>query len=146
MDTNIAPAEYRECFKCWYRGVTPATQCPRCGRALYTAENIRERGVLGIVAGLFLVVFMIAIAVGVTVLLEGAMKDPASARKINTESGKLLAIYGLFALMAVFGANSIVIGTFPAVTGRRSRILIWAMWALLFTIFVAGTLLRGLIS
>jgi hypothetical protein len=146
MNTNIAPAEYRECFKCWYRGITTATQCPRCGRVLRTSENIRKRGVAGIVVGLFLVVFMIAIAVGVTVLLEGAMKDPASARKINAGSTKFLAIYGLFALVALFGVNSIVIGTFFAITGRRSRILIWVMWGLLFTIFVAGTVLREFIS
>ena len=143
--TNIPQqiVEYRECFKCWYRAETAATQCPKCGKVLRNSKNIRTRGIIGIVTGLFLALFMGAIAVGVAFMLAAAMKNPESARKINAESGTLLAIYGLFAMVIVFGLHSIIIGIYHVVTGRRNRILIWMMWALLFALLFAGGALQA---
>jgi len=144
MDPNMpAPPEYRECFKCWYQGVTAAEKCPRCGRPMHTSSNIRNRGILNIVVGLFLAGFMSVIALWVAMMLTNAMKNPESAKKINGESGFLLAVYALFALVIVFGLHSVVIGAFQAITGRRSRVLIWIMWALLFGLLFAGGFLRA---
>ena len=139
MSTNTTTApEYRECFKCWYQGVTNMERCSRCGRKLYTARNIRNRGIVGIITGMFLMGFMGAIAVWVAAMLSNARKNPESAVKRNAESVTILAIYALFALVIAFGAHSVLIGAYHLIAGRRSRVLIWIMWVLLFVLLFAG--------
>jgi uncharacterized paraquat-inducible protein A len=142
----ITAPELKECFKCKFNEVTPATRCPRCGRKLHNARDIRIRGGVLVGVGLFLVAFMVVIAVGVAMLLAGAMKNPTSARKINGEAGMLLAVYVLFGIVIVFGLHSIVIGVWQIIAGRRSRVLIWIMWVLLFLMLGFGGFLRAYLS
>lgn len=136
--------ESRQCFSCNFAGVTNSSGCPRCGKKMYTESSVRKRGVVSIVVGLFLVGLMGAIAVFVALLLADAMNDPDSAKKINSEAGMLLAVYGIFAVVIAFGVNAIVHGAWMAFVGRRSRVLVWTMWGLLLLIFVAGGAFRAL--
>lgn len=99
---------------------------------------------LSVGVGLFLVVFMIVIAAGVFMLLAGASKDPASAKKINSETGMLLLVYGIFATVIAFGLNAIAGGLWMLIAGKRNRIFVWLMWVILFLIFVVGGVFRAL--
>ncbi len=142
---NMQPnAELRECFSCYHRAVVPGDKCPRCGKKMYTESSVRKRGVVSIITGLFLVGLMTGIAVFVGLFLAAAMKDPDSAKKINSEAGMLLVVYAIFAALIAFGVNSMVHGAWMAFVGRRSRVLVWAMWGLLLLIFVAAGAFRAL--
>ena len=139
---NTAPppdAVFRECFKCKFAAVTAETQCPKCGKKLQGPREIRTRGVILIAIGIFLAAFMGAIAVFVWLMLAGAMQDPRNAKDIRADMPALIAIYGLFAVVVLFGLHSILIGVWQVIVGRRNKIFIWTMWAILFALlFVAG--------
>jgi hypothetical protein len=138
--------ELRECFKCSYSAMTTADVCPRCGKRLQGPKQIRIRGAILIVIGIFLVAFMGGIAAFVAMMLAASMKHPDSAKSINEDRGTLLAIYGLFGLVIVFGLHSIVNGTYLCITGRRSKMLIVVMWILFFALFGAAGLISILVK
>jgi succinate dehydrogenase/fumarate reductase cytochrome b subunit len=132
-------AEFKECFKCKFKGVTPSVNCPNCGRKLYGPKQIRRRGIVQVISGGFLVVFMGAIAILVGLMLTDSMKNPDSAKKIHDEAGTLLVIYAIFGLVIIFGLHGLIMGVWQIATGRRNTVLIWIMWVLLFgLLFVAG--------
>ncbi|HKX83800.1 MAG TPA: hypothetical protein VJL58_06260 [Pyrinomonadaceae bacterium] len=138
--------EFRQCFNCNYEAVTDQTICLRCRKKkFFRSGNIRTRGIVLLVVGLFLVVFMGAIGVFVALMLLGSM-DPESARKINNEWFTLIAIYCIFAAVIAFGLNSIVSGLWMIAAGRRNRFLVWVMWALLLVLLVAGVAMRTLLN
>jgi len=133
------PSEFKECFKCKFKGMTPSADCPNCGRKLYGSKQIRRRGIVQVITGGFLVLFMGAIAVFVSLMLAGSMKNPDSAKKIHDEAATLLVIYAIFGLVIVFGLHGLIMGIWQIATGRRNAVLIWIMWVLLFgLLFVAG--------
>lgn len=135
---------FRECFKCKYKGVTAETKCPQCGRKLYGPKEIRTRGIIQVVSGLFLVVFMGAIAIFVGAMLVGASKDPSSAKRVQEAAGTLLIIYAIFGLVIVFGLHGLIMGLWQIVTGRRNQLLIWIMWGLLLLLLFAGGVFMGI--
>jgi hypothetical protein len=137
-------AEFRECFKCKRESVTSNTRCPRCGRAMHTAHDIRIRGVVMFFLGLFMAGLVAGIAVLVAVLLAGAMKNPDSAKKINHQQGMLLLVATIFALLIGFGLNSMVGGAWQMIFGRRNHVLIWVMWGLLIFTYLVGIIFQTL--
>jgi uncharacterized paraquat-inducible protein A len=137
---NVQP-EYRECFKCSYRGVIGQTTCPNCGKNLYTSENIKSRGIFLIGVGSFLCIFMGAIAALVISFLAEAARNPTNTKRMDPFM--LLFIYGIFGIVIVFGANAVATGIWQVIVGRRNRIFIWLMWAILFTLFAAGSILES---
>ena len=145
---NIQPMpELRQCFSCYYEGTTGDSTCPRCRKPkkFLTSSNIRTRGKVLIGVGIFLTLFMGAVAVGVAALLGVAMKNPESARKISDDIGIVIAMYGLFAVLLAFGIQSIVSGSWMAFSGKRNRIIVWVMWTFLTLIILAGAITRFLL-
>lgn len=133
--------EESECFKCSFRGRVDRTACPRCGKRLYTESNIRTRGALLIAIGGFLAVFMGAIAVGVFILLA-SVRDKESVRRMNDSLPMLITVFAIFAAVIAYGLNSIVMGLWQLITGRRNKALIWLMWAMLSLILIGGAAFR----
>jgi uncharacterized paraquat-inducible protein A len=129
--------EYKECFKCNFRGDVAEAKCPRCGKVLRTAKNIRIRGIVLVVTGLFLIVMMAGLAIFIGALMTNAAHDPATARKIADQGAMLTAVYALFGVIALFGLNGLVMGTWQIVFGRRNRVFIWIMFGLLALILIA---------
>jgi phosphate starvation-inducible membrane PsiE len=139
-------AEFRQCFKCNYEAVSGRTVCPRCRSAKFlTSKNIRTRGIVLVVIGLFLSLFIGGIAVFVAMLLFGS-KDPETIRKVNKDIVTFLAIYLLFGAVIVFGIHSIISGIWMIAAGKRSRVLLWLMWALLASLAVLGTAASVMVS
>ncbi|HMT08046.1 MAG TPA: hypothetical protein PKA82_08585 [Pyrinomonadaceae bacterium] len=136
-------AEFRQCFKCNYEGVTAYPICPSCrSNRFFNESSIRTRGFILIGVGLFLVAFMVVIAAGVFILLAGASQDASSAKKINAQFGMLMVIYAIFAAVAAFGLNAIVGGFWMIIAGRRSRVFVWLLWITLALMFGGGVLFR----
>ena len=129
--------EYKECFKCSFRGETADADCPKCGKKLRTAKNIRVRGVIQIVTGVVLVALMIGLAVFIGVAVMNAEQDAAQAKRIAGEKTLFVGIYGLFAVITLFGLNGIAMGAWQLTFGRRNKVFIWIMIALLAVIVMA---------
>ena len=109
---------------------------------MFTSSNVRTRGIVVMVCGLFIAGLMTAVAVGVAILLAGAMNDPSSARRINSESGMLVVIYVFFVVLIGLGLQFVVMGGWMAAFGKRNRILLWIMWAGILVVAVFGAVLR----
>lgn len=127
--------EYRECFKCGFRGETSQANCPKCGKVLRTSKNIRIRGIILVVVGAFLVVMMAGLGIFIGALIAKA--DPSSAKKMADERAIFIGTYALFGVIALFGLNGIAMGTWQIVFGKRNKVFIWIMFALLALILMA---------
>ena len=134
---------FRQCFNCNFEAQTVEERCPRCrNNKFFTSQNIRTRGIVLVIIGIFLVVFMAGIAAFVGMLLLGASGNAETARKLNEGAMTLIAISALFAAIIGFGFNSIAGGAWMIVTGRRNRIMVWLMWTLIAVIFIGGNAIR----
>lgn len=131
------PAEYKECFKCSFRGETDRESCPQCGKKLRTSKNIRVRGVIQIVTGVILILMMAGLSVFIGVLVTRGAADPETAKKMADQRTFLLVTYAFFAVIALFGLNGIVMGVWQVTTGRRNKALMWVMFVLLALIVIA---------
>ena len=102
-------------------------QCPKCGWAMRGTRNIRIRGWLLLVCGLFLVLVMGAI----TLNLLPMLLHPEEAIAKGTFTGtpdQARTFLNLFLLVILFGALGTVNALYMIATGRQNR------W------FVIGTL------
>lgn len=142
MNNEIIHPQIRSCFKCRYEAVTAEFSCPRCGKPLFTATNIRWRGVLLVVVGLFLTAFMSSIAVFVGGLLIQSAQHPETSRKLNEEMPFLIMMYVIFGGVIATGLTSILNGFWQIVFGRRNMILVWLFLTLIFLTFAVGGVLQ----
>ncbi len=143
INQNAVQPEFRSCFKCRFEGNIESAVCPRCGKRLFTATNVRWRGFFLVLIGLFLTGLMGTIAVFVYGLLMGAMNNPDSARKINDQTPMLLFIYGIFGLVIVIGITSMLMGIWQIIFGKRNRVLIWIFFGLIILTVFVGAIFRG---
>jgi len=125
------PPEYRECFRCSFRGEIAQTSCPQCGKKLYTSRNIRNRGIVQIITGLILIVMMAGLGIFI-----GVLANQPSGQKLAQQKTFLLGLYGFFGVIGLFGLNGIVMGTWQVATGRRNKVLMWVMFVLLALILI----------
>jgi hypothetical protein len=126
------PPEYRECFRCSFRGEIAQSACPQCGKKLYTSRNIRNRGVVQIITGLILVGMMAGLGIFI-----GVLANQPAGQELAKQKTFLLGLYGFFGVIALFGLNGIVMGAWQVATGRRNKVLMWVMFALLALILIA---------
>ena len=136
--------EPRQCFKCNFEGLGANITCPRCGKNHFlTAKNVRTRGTILVIVGLFLIALIGGISIFLAVLLFGsANQTPEGTRRVQEAMPMLLVVYGLFALLIAFGLNSLISGIWMLVTGRRNRVMLWVMWGLLALLGIAAILVR----
>lgn len=129
--------DHKNCFKCYFEGDTPEAWCPRCGGKLRSSTNLRVRGGILIFVGAFLILLMGVITAFVVYLVWGGT-DPKAAAKLRAEEFKLLLAFGMFGLVMLFGLVSFITGLFQIIFGRRSRILVWSMMALVFILVIGA--------
>src|SRR6478609_3981195 len=98
--TAVGPAEYKECFKCSFRGETADMSCPKCGKKLRTSKNIRTRGVIQIVTGVILVLMMAGLSIFIGILTTKGANDPETAKKLADQRTFMLATYAFFGVLA----------------------------------------------
>jgi hypothetical protein len=102
-------------------------KCPKCGWAMRGTRNIRIRGWLLLVCGLFLVLFM----GGITWKLSPMLLHPEQAYADGTFTGtpdQARTFLNLFLMVILFGALGTANALYMISTGRQNR------W------FVIGTL------
>ncbi|MGA9996193.1 MAG: hypothetical protein WBP93_12315 [Pyrinomonadaceae bacterium] len=131
------------CFRCGYTTDTPTAQCPRCGRRLRSASQVRAFGVLLVVLGGFLV---IAIG-GISILVVGAISQTGksgSSARFTGGPGDVLFIFGIFGLVFSFGLASIAGGVWQILFGRANKILSYLILGLGAIFFIIGTVVKSL--
>ncbi|CAN5401012.1 hypothetical protein BH10ACI3_BH10ACI3_24140 [soil metagenome] len=123
------------CFNCGYQAETIATLCPQCKRQLHTSSSIRVRGFLLMVCGGILVPFMGYISLW---MVNAAANPNPGGAKFNGTNEQLLMIFGICGLVILFGLLAFVTGIFQAITGRRNKMIVWAIALLGALVYVAG--------
>ena len=98
-------------------------KCPKCGWAMRSSRNIRNRGWVLLCCGLFLVLFMgwIALSLAPTLLRPGIEQGGDTFTGTKDQSHMIL---GLFGLVILFGAFGTVNAIYMIVTGRQNRIFV----------------------
>jgi MFS family permease len=136
--------ESSSCFSCGHVTNEVVTQCPKCGKRLRTARQVRRLGWMQLAIGMFLVGLMGTITYNVAPLLLPPPVAPAAggARFTGTPEQAQM-ILGLFAMVIVFGLGSIVSGLWQIKTGRRNKWLFIIMVVLFVVLIFFSWYLRS---
>ena len=113
LSTCLSPA-------CGHQVEGDLKKCPQCGWAMRGPRNIRIRGWVLVVLGLFLTLFMGAIAWNLlpTLLAPGKEVDGTSFTGTDEDAEFALFIFGLVIMAGIlFTAN----GVYMVAKGRQSR-------------------------
>jgi hypothetical protein len=131
--------EMRICYKCNYETGNPLGACPQCGHHLRTATQIKRLGIVMAALGGFLILFIGGIAVVVTgIILQS--DDPNASSRFTGGPGVLIFMYGIFALVMMFGVTGLAAGIFQIKHGRRNTKLVQVILVLAGIFMAAGTL------
>jgi MFS family permease len=118
-------------------------QCPKCGRRLRTAKQVRRLGWMQLLIGLFLVGLMGTITYNLAPsLLPSATETRGGARFTGTPEQAQM-ILALFGLVITFGLGSILSGLWQIKTGRRNKWLFIIMLALFVVLIFFSWFLRS---
>lgn len=116
--------------------------CPKCGGAMRGVGESRVRGWVLLGLGLFLVVFMGAIAMTIAPQMLRPGEEVNGSTFTGTPEQAQLA-FALFAAVILFGATSAAYGLFIIRTGRQSAMFISATLAVATLLFAIGWAIRG---
>lgn len=133
--------EARVCYKCDHETREAGDHCPRCGhKRLLTRTAVRALGGVLLGLGLFLVVFMGAIAVIVAGIIARS-NDPGATTRFEGGTKEVAVIFGLFGLVIAFGATGAVAGALQLARGRRSKMAVRVILGLFVALLVAAELI-----
>jgi predicted RNA-binding Zn-ribbon protein involved in translation (DUF1610 family) len=98
-------------------------KCPKCGWAMRSSRNIRNRGWVLLCCGLFLVLFMgwIAWSLAPTLLRPGMEQDGDTFTGTKDQAQMVL---GLFGLVILFGAVGTANALYMITAGRQNRVFV----------------------
>ncbi len=133
---NFVMEESSSCYSCGHvTSEGAAGACPKCGRRLRTATQVRRLGWLQLAIGVFLVGLMGTITYNLAPsLLPSAAATRGGARFTGTPEQAQL-ILGLFGMVLVFGLGSMLSGLWQIKTGRRNKWL-FVIMVLLFVVLI----------
>ena len=117
--------ELRTCPKCGYETADVVSKCPKCGRRLLSARQVRRLGWVQVFLGIFLAGFIAIIIykIGPT-MLEPEVPDASGSRFTGTrEQGQM--VLALLGLIIVFGLTTLVNGVWQVATGTRNKWILY---------------------
>ena len=140
----IVVAESSSCYSCGHVTNEIVSQCPKCGRRLRTAKQVRRLGWLQLAIGVFLVGLMGTITYKLAPLMfqAGESAGTGGAGFTGTPQQAQL-ILGLFGMVIVFGLGSILSGLWQIKTGRRNKWLFIFMLVLFVVLIIFSWFLRS---
>ena len=134
--------EASSCYSCGHVTHEAGDKCPKCGKRLRTARQVRRLGWLQLGIGVFIVGLMGTITYNLAPLMLGAGDSRAGANFTGTPEQAQM-ILGLFAMVIVFGLGSILSGLWQIKTGRRNKWLFIVMVVLFVVLIVFSWYLRS---
>lgn len=128
--------ESSSCYSCGHVTNEVVSTCPKCGRRLRTAKQVRRLGWLQLAIGVFLVGLMGTITYNLAPLMFPLTAETGDrgARFTGTPEQAQL-ILALFGMVIAFGLGSIFSGLWQIKTGRRNKWLFIGM-VLLFIVLI----------
>ena len=133
--------ETRICYKCDYETKNPLGACPQCGHHLRTTAQVKRLGMVMAALGGFLTLFMAGLTVTVAQMVWHPF-DPRASSSFTGGPEALLFIFGIFAVVMVFGLTSLAAGIFQIKHGRRNRKVVKMILALAGVLVAAGCLVQ----
>jgi len=116
-------------------------QCPQCGWAMRGPRNIRVRGWVLVGLGLFLTLFMGAIAWYVTPMMLHPGKEIDGTTFTGKPSDAEFA-FTIFGLVILFGLLSVANGAWMIAKGRQNRAFVIVSLAIFALLFAIGWAIR----
>jgi hypothetical protein len=118
-----------------------AAHCPKCGGPMRARRDNQARGWILLCLGLFLVIFMSAIATNIVpqMLQPGETVDGTT---FTGTKGDANLIFGLFGAVILFGLTSAAYGVYMLRTGRQSATFVSATLGLAALLYGIGWLIR----
>jgi hypothetical protein len=117
-------------------------KCPKCGTRMRTPKMVRRLGWLLLLLGLFLVGLMGTITWN---LAPSLLRPEAPDSNFTGTAEQAHMILNLFVVVIIFGAGTMLNGTYQIITGRRNAWITAATLGLAVVLFVvAWTTNRGL--
>lgn len=137
--------EASSCYSCGHVTYETGNKCPKCGRRLRTAKQVRLLGWLQLAIGVFLVGLMGTITYYVAPLMLRAGETTGTSRGANFTGtpGQAQMILALFGMVIVFGLGSMLSGLWQIKTGRRNKWLFIVMLVLFVVLIVFSWYLRS---
>ena len=138
-------AESSSCYSCGHITHEVVNKCPKCGKRLRTAKQVRFLGWLQLAIGVFLVGLMGTITYNLAPLMLQASDTvgTGSAARFTGTPEQAQLILGLFGMVIVFGLGSIVSGLYQIATGRRNKWLFIFMVVLFIGLILFSWFLRS---
>jgi hypothetical protein len=132
-------AHQRVCYalRCGFTSDAPIDVCPKCGRRMRSTNSVRIYGVLQLILGLFLIIFMSVITINVLPMMLQPGQPEGGARFTGT-SQQVLVILSLFGLIIAFGFGSSVAGLWQIITARRNKWIIWGVLGLSVLLWIVA--------
>lgn len=127
----------RTCPKCGYIRETADTKCPDCRKTLVPVSRIRTLGVVSIVIGTFLLVFMGFLSFFIYYLITEPTR-PGSTPKFTGGPKDIAFIAGVFGLVILIALVSIFGGLWQIIFGKRNRLIVFIMLGLGLLFLIAG--------
>jgi hypothetical protein len=131
----------RVCKRCGTETLDPAKRCASCGGAVVAAKTMRRLGWVLVGLGAFLVLFMGAITIFVAQLVFQT-NAPGVHGGFTGGPEMEFFMFGIFALVLLFGLTSVVSGLLQVRNGRANRKLMFFMLGLGVLFIVIGRVVR----
>lgn len=141
--------EASSCYSCGHVTNETVSKCPKCGRRLRTAKQVRRLGWLQLAIGIFLVGLMGTITYNLAPLMLGAGESAGGGGssggggRFTGTAEQAQLILGLFGMVIMFGLGSILSGLYQIKTGRRNKWLFIIMLVLFVVLIVFSWFLRS---
>lgn len=138
--------EFSSCNSCGNVTTEAVSQCPKCGRRLRTAKQVRFHGWLQLLIGLFLVGLMGTITYNLAPLMFPLVEPRGANARFTGTPEQAQMILALFGMVIAFGLGSVVSGLWQIKTGRRNKWLFIGMVALFVVLILFSWYLRSALS
>jgi hypothetical protein len=119
----MAVIKAKSCMRCGFFQETGETFCPTCSRRLFSTTNIRVRGGILLVIGVFLMAMMSYISY-FSFRSYAGLNGPNGSRFTGTRE-EFIGIVALFGALILFGFISALTGVWQLIAGRRNKYLVW---------------------
>jgi len=135
--------EFSSCYSCGHVTSEVAAKCPKCGKRLRTAKQVRRLGWLQLLIGIFLVGLMGTITYNLAPLMFPVGETQSNGARFTGTPEQAQLILGLFGMVIVFGLGSILSGLWQIKTGRRNKWLFIIMVVLFVALILFSWFLRS---
>jgi hypothetical protein len=129
--------ELSRCLSCDFETTEALTRCPKCGRRVRALKRTRWLGMIQVVLGGFLVLFM----GGIWYLIWGIVSQsgrPGATTRFTGTAEDIKIVYGLFAMVIAIGFGSIAGGVWQLRYGKPNKVIVLVIVGLAVLLYIGA--------